>query len=162
MRVQAIGLAVGFSALLAGQAGQAAPTAATGSNPWLHVRVEEPGRQSKVAVNLPMSVVSVALAAAPEHVFSEGRVKLGHEGKDMSVSDLRRAWAELKATGDAEFATVEDEDQKVRVARAGDLVLIHVEKPSGRESVRVNGSPLSLECSEIVCQHLSRNVRRTP
>src|SRR5262249_55431386 len=49
----------------------------------------------------------------------------------------RRAWNELKKTGDTEFATVEDEDQKVRVARAGDLVLVHVEKPSGREAVRV-------------------------
>ena len=57
--------------------------------------------------------------------------------KELSVSDLRKAWNEMKATGDAEFATVEDEDQKVRVARAGNVMLIHVEKPNGKESVRV-------------------------
>ena len=55
----------------------------------------------------------------------------------MSVPDLRKAWNELKNTGDAEFVTVEEEDQKVRIARAGNLVLIHVDKPGGRESVRV-------------------------
>src|SRR5207237_345175 len=32
---------------------------------------------------------------------------------------------------------VEDGEEKVRVARAGSLVLVHVEKPGGREAVRV-------------------------
>jgi hypothetical protein len=43
----------------------------------------------------------------------------------------------MKATGDAEFATVEEDDQKVRIARAGNLMLIHVDKTDGEESVRV-------------------------
>src|SRR5262249_14063162 len=114
-----------------------AQTSAQGSAGWVHVRVEEHHKQSKVSVNLPVSVVEAALQAAPETVATHGHIHLGRDGNDLSVSDLRRAWNELKATGDAEFATVEDEDQKVRVARAGDLVLVHVEKPSGREAVRV-------------------------
>jgi hypothetical protein len=103
----------------------------------VHVRVEERARQSKVSVNLPVSVVEAALQAAPEKVVTHGRIHLGGDGNDLSLADLRRAWNELKASGDAEFATVEDEEQKVRVARTGNLVLIHIEKPAGREAVRV-------------------------
>jgi 2-keto-3-deoxy-L-rhamnonate aldolase RhmA len=55
----------------------------------------------------------------------------------MSVADLRKAWSQLKATGDAEFATIEDKDQTVKIARTGAIVLIHVEKHDGAESVRV-------------------------
>jgi hypothetical protein len=134
MRVKTLGLA-GVSALML-----AAPVRSEvpASKAWLHVRVEEASKQSKVSVNLPISVVDAALRAAPEEFMSNGHIHLGRMGnKDLSVSDLRKAWNELKATGDAEFATVEDEDQTVRVARAGKLMLVHVKKLDGKESVRV-------------------------
>jgi len=137
MRVRTLGLA-GLSALmLAGTVGTARAQA-SGGKAWVHVRVEEANRQSKVSVNLPVSVVEAALQAAPEDILSHGHIHLGKMGKrDLSVSDLRKAWNEMKATGDAEFATVEDEDETVRVARAGNVMLVHVDKPSGKESVRV-------------------------
>ena len=134
MGLRTLGLAAGTSALMLAQAG---PSRAQGAGAWVHVRVEEPARQSKVSVNLPVSVVEAALQAAPDKVVSEGRIHLGRDGNEVSVADLRRAWKELKASGDAEFAAVEDKDEKVRVARAGSLVLVHVEKPAGREAVRV-------------------------
>jgi hypothetical protein len=53
--------------------------------------VEEGNRQSKVSVNLPISVVDAALQAAPEEFMSNGHIHLGKMGKrDLSVSDLRR------------------------------------------------------------------------
>jgi hypothetical protein len=135
MRRRTLGAAAGAIAIL--MMSPPAPTAAQGRSPWVHVRVEERAGQSKVSVNLPFSVVEAALQAAPEKVLADGHIHLGRHGDDMSVADLRKAWNELKASGDAEFVTVEEEDQKVRVARAGDLVLVHVEKPGGREAVRV-------------------------
>jgi hypothetical protein len=136
MRVKTLGLAGLAALMLAGTAGMA--RAQGPAKAWLHVRVEEGNRQSKVSVNLPISVVDAALQAAPEEFMSNGHIHLGKMGKrDLSVSDLRRAWNEMKASGDAEFATVEDEDQKVRVARAGNLMLIHVDNLDGKESVRV-------------------------
>ena len=72
-----------------------------------------------------------------ETVVADGRIKLGREGRNVSVADLRKMWSELRATGDMEFATVQDEDQTVRIARKGDLVLVHVDKPSGQAAVRV-------------------------
>lgn len=114
----------------------AGPALAQDAGAWLHVRVEDPRRQGTVAVNLPMAVVELALRAAPHHLGSHGHVKLGRHGDGIGVADLRRMWKELEATGDAELVRVEEQDQKVRVARAGELVLIHVDKP-GDESVRV-------------------------
>jgi len=115
-------------------------TTASGRGAWVHVRVDEGRRQSKVAVNLPVSVVEAALQAAPETIVADGRIHLGRYGHgrhDLSVADLRKAWAELKKSGDAEFVSVEEDDQTVKVSRAGNLVLVHVDKPSGKESVRV-------------------------
>jgi len=113
----------------------AAHLAAQATNPWLHVRVEEPGR-SRVHVNLPLNVVEVALEAAPGVLESHGRVRLGREGKGISVADLRRMWNELKSAGDADLVTVEEKDESVRVARRGGLVEVRVDR-KGREEVRV-------------------------
>jgi len=131
--------AAGLVAMAVAASGPATVRAQSGAG-WLHVRVEEPGHQSKVSVNLPVSVVEAALQAAPEEALRQGHIHLGHMGhggSEMSVADLRRAWAQLKATGDAEFATVEDDDQTVKIARTGAIVLVHVQKRNGTESVRV-------------------------
>ena len=134
MRVRTLGLAGVLALMVAAPVRSEAPR----GRAWVHIRVDESNHQSKVSVNLPISVVDAALQAAPEDIMSNGHIHLGRMGKhELSVSDLRKAWNEMKATGDAEFATVEEEDQKVRIARAGNLMLIHVEKPNGAESVRV-------------------------
>ena len=136
MRVQMVGLA-GLALMMTAAPGRSQPPAS--GQAWLHVRVDEPSKQGKVTVNLPLSVVSVALEAAPDSVFDNGHFRMGGHGhRDLKIADLRRAWAELKKSGDIDFATVEEEDEKVRIARAGDLVLVHVDKTGGRgESVRV-------------------------
>jgi hypothetical protein len=134
MRTQRAWIVAGSAAL--GLA-LAIPARAQGNGAWLHVRVEEPQRQSKVAVNLPLSVVEVALQAAPDTLMSHGHLKLGHEGHGLEIADLRKMWNELKAAGDAELVNVEEKDQKVRIARAGELVVIHVDKTEGPESVRI-------------------------
>jgi len=104
--------------------------------PWLHVRVEEPERQSRVHVNLPLSVVEVALKAAPDIIESQGKIRFGRHGHGMALADFRRLWTELRAAGDAELVSVEDGDERVRVARRGDLVEVRVER-SGKEEVHV-------------------------
>src|SRR5262245_55597092 len=136
MRVRAFALAGLATATLAVPGHSETP----GVRAWVHIRVEEHGRGSKVSVNLPLSVVDAAIQADPDKVISQGHIHLGHfrdDDRDLSVSDLRKAWSELKATGDAEFVTVEEENEKVRIAREGNLVLVRVEKPAGREEVRI-------------------------
>ncbi len=109
--------------------------AAEAPTPWLHVRVEEPGRSSRVHVNLPLNVVEVALKAAPQALESHGRI-FGREGKGMTVSDFRRMWSELKKVGDTDLVTVEEKDESVRVARRGGLVEVRIER-KGKEEVKV-------------------------
>lgn len=110
---------------------------------WLHVRVEEPRKESKVSVNLPLGVVEAALKAAPDRVASHGRIHLGHHDHGLSLTEMRRLWKELRATGDSELVSVQDEDESVRIARAGDLVQIRVSKAGRGDEVNVD-LPVSL------------------
>ena len=119
-----------------------APAKAQQTQPWIHVRVTEHDDGTKVSVNLPLSLAKVALEVAPRDVMEKGRIKL--QEKDISVADLRRLWAELKTSGDAEFVTVEEKDQTVRVARAGDHLTVDVNDQSGKnEKVQIR-MPLSV------------------
>jgi hypothetical protein len=110
---------------------------------WLHVRVEE-GASKKVHVNLPLAVVEAVLEAAPDTIGAKGRVHLGEDGltlgrhRHMSVADMKRIWGELKAAGDTEIVTVEDDDETVRVERKGDLVQVRVQRQDRREGVHVD------------------------
>lgn len=104
--------------------------------PWVHIRVEEAHKESRVSVNLPFSLVQAALDLAPERITSHGRIHLEH-CHDVSVADLRKVWKEVRATGQAELLTAEEKDQKVTVTREGERFRLKVEKGSHRETVNV-------------------------
>jgi hypothetical protein len=112
---------------LAALATAAAPVAAQTAPPWLHVRVEEAKDATKVAVNLPLSVVEAVLKASPEMIERHGKIHLGRE-HGLKLADLRRVWKELAAAGDADLVTVESEDENVKVQRKGDVVLVVVDQ----------------------------------
>lgn len=112
--------------------------AAQASTAWLHVRVEEPRKESKVSVNLPLGVVEAALKAAPERIVSDGRIHVGRHDHGLSLAEMRRLWKELRATGDAELVSVEEKDETVHVVRAGNLVQVRVSKAGGGEEVHVD------------------------
>lgn len=116
----------------------ALPAAAQETKPWIHVHVTEGGESPKnIRVNLPLSVVAVALEVAPEKIVQKDRVKL--KNTDISITDMRRMWTALRNAGDVEFVNVEDGGQHVRIVREADLVLIKVDdRKDGREAqVRV-------------------------
>jgi hypothetical protein len=124
--------------------GAAAPAAAEGASPWIHVRVEEPDHASKVSVNVPLAVAEAVLTAAPSPLVVKGKLQIGHchGGKGVSVTSLRQAWAELRKAGDADFVSVEDDDETVNVSRKGDKVHVIVtstgaKKDKKKENVRL-------------------------
>jgi len=119
-------LALAGAAALPAGAQEATATA----TPWLHVRVEEAKQSSKVAVNLPLSVVEAVLRASPEMIERHGRIHFGHfdDHHGVKLADMRRVWKELKDAGDAELVTVESDDENVKVQRKGDLVLVLVDQ----------------------------------
>jgi hypothetical protein len=108
---------------------------------WIHIRVEEAKDQSKVSVNLPLSVVQVALEAAPEIIEEHTKIDLGD--KKFKVESLRKIWQELSAAGDAELVTVESEKENIRVVRRGDLIQVFVKNTEKGEEVTVE-IPVSL------------------
>jgi hypothetical protein len=124
-----------WSQVAGAQTGTAGPTGATA---WVHVRVEEAARSSRVSVNLPMPVVAAALKAAPETIAADGRIKLCLSRHSLSLADMRKAWEELKAAGDTELVSVEEKDETVKVARRGDLVQVRVNNPGQKEEVSVD------------------------
>jgi len=102
------------------------------SSPWIHVQVTEPGEDGKnVRVNLPLALAEVALSLVSGEAISKGQIKL--EEHDVSIEDLRLLWKELKASGDAEFLTLQEKDKEVRISRQGDRIRIHVDKAGGDE-----------------------------
>ncbi len=128
--------AVGTLVLVADGGGDGA--GAVGDGAWLHVRVEEGAKQSKVNVNLPLGVVEAVLQGPrPTRSRSTGASSFGHEKDGMKIDDARRAWEELKNAGDVDFVTIEDKDQKVRVSRQGSLVVVKVEGAPGHDQVSV-------------------------
>jgi hypothetical protein len=102
---------------------------AESGSPWIHVQVREhDGSRAKVNVNLPLSVVQVAMAAAPDKIISDGHIRIDHHGHhDLSIPDLRRIWQELRDSGEAQFVEVEDDHEKVSVFREGDSIRIEIE-----------------------------------
>ena len=114
----------------------ASPLAA--QTPWIHVEVDEAGEDAtRVRMNLPLSLVQVAIDAAPDKVVKEGHLHLGHSDHDIDVEDLRRAWQELRNAGDAELLSVEGADETVSIRRAGDLVLIDVDDRKDGDKVNI-------------------------
>jgi len=116
-------IVAGVGLLVLSVAGAAAAQTGTA---WLHVRVEEAKQSSKVSVNLPMTVVEAVLKASPEIIEKHGKVHFGEE-HGLKMADIRKAWKALAQAGDAEFVTVESEDENVRVMRKGDLVQVFVD-----------------------------------
>jgi autotransporter translocation and assembly factor TamB len=118
----------------------AAPAGATpvqDREPWVHIRVIEAGTEGeRVEINLPLTLVDIALDMAPKDVILNGRLEL--DSSDFSVDEMRRLWRQLRSAGDAEFVTVEKKDERVRVARKGNRLLVNVtDLPAATEQVKI-------------------------
>lgn len=100
---------------------------------WVHVRVDE-ADGAKVRVNLPATMIDVALDIAGERGLEED-LRFGPDA-EVSLDQMRRLWHEMRDAGDAEFVNVQDGDEHVRVFREGDRVFVHVDE-GGTEKVRV-------------------------
>ena len=89
---------------------------------WFHVRVTEGGHDAaNVTVNLPLTLIEIALKLVPAEVHEEMRVEFSEAGIDLG--DLREFWREMHNIDDATFVTVESNDATVRVAKEGDFLI---------------------------------------
>jgi len=121
---------IGVVVLLLGING---PVLAQSKDPWLHLEVQEKSSDpALVKVNLPISMVDVALDLVKDDKFRHGQFKL--DTKEISVAEMRRLWSELKKAGDGEFVSVEKKTETVRIARQGDLLLVKVTGPDKQKA----------------------------
>jgi hypothetical protein len=105
--------------------GLAVPLSAQKKDPWFHLEVKENKEEPElVKINLPVSMLDVALKIAKDKKFNQGRIKL--DSHEISVAEMRQIWSELKKAGNAEFVTVEKRNETVRIAREGNFVLVKV------------------------------------
>ena len=135
-----LSLAIGAAMLLS-----VGTTALAQDADWIHVRVTE-DEGTSVNVNLPMSLISVAMELAQKHVMDEdmdmdfgdefdGHIRFGGHN-DMEIEDLRLMWAELRDAGDADYVQVQNEDETVNIYRRDDTVFIEVDE-AGDDKVRL-------------------------
>lgn len=122
--------ALTLTALVAG----AASAAAADRGLWLHVRVDE-ADGAKVTVNLPLALIEKALPMIPGD--AAGRLRFDHHDIDGDVEDLRAIWAEVRASPDMTFVTVEEDGEKVRVWKAAGYVFVEVRERHGDGEVDV-------------------------
>lgn len=104
--------------------------------PWVHVEVTSDGG-TNMNLDLPLAAVTAMLALAPETIVQNGEFQFG-SSYQVPVAAIREMWRELRDVGDVEFVTIQYEGQDVRIARAGETILVNVSDSDGDdESVRV-------------------------
>jgi len=120
--------------------------ALAGSDLWIHVKVDDEGRNGdKVRVNIPMSLVKEVLPLIRHDGLRDGKIRLselGHEIGDLDVEgledlDVRALWDAIRKLEDAEFVTVEGDDENVRVYKEGNFMLVEVDGGRDRVNIRV-------------------------
>ena len=110
--------------------------------PWMHLEVTEKGGDpGTIKVNLPVSLVDLALNMVKDKNLKEGHMKLDHT--EISVAEMRQLWGELKNAGNAEFVSVEKKDETVRISREGNSVLVKVRNTKNAEKVDIK-MPISV------------------
>ena len=130
-------LLVVLATLVVSAAPRGRPATQQATEPWIHVEVTGDSG-TNMNLNLPLAAVTALLALAPESLVQDGQLQLGNS-TELPVAAIRDMWRELRAAGDVEFVTIQHEDQDVRIAREGDIILVNVtdRDGSGDDAVRV-------------------------
>jgi hypothetical protein len=118
-----LGVALMTAALAAGQAAAA--------DLWIHIDVRGDRKGEQANINLPLSMVHNLAGMIPDDARSSHRVRV--KDHDYDVSELRRAWRELREGPDATYLTARDADSKVRIAKRGDYLELRATDQGGKK-----------------------------
>ena len=123
-------LAIALLALGLGTAGAFAAQTTQNDKLWIHIHVQD-GKDGKVSINLPISMVEKMAGSITTNTAGDSKLRFNDE--DITVTELRDMWNELRRHPDATFITVDDTDSKVRVAKkAGYLIVRARDNKAGR------------------------------
>ena len=95
---------------------------------WIHVRVNDGGESGQtVRVNLPLQLIEQILPMVNHEPLAGGKIHLG-DIPELDKIDLQGILDAVAGAEDGEFVTIDSSQQKVRVAKEGDQVLVHVDE----------------------------------
>jgi len=110
-------------------------SSAAASEKWLHVRVEEHGhRGAKVNVNVPLDLIELMLPLISIDELHHGKLELDDV---LEGIDLREVAAALHEAPEADFVTVQSDDENVRVSREGDFLIVRIQSKGRHSNERV-------------------------
>lgn len=89
---------------------------------WIHVEVESPRDEETVKIQLPMSLMSAAIAMIPDDIRMEGEIEI--DDLDLDWHELMALWGEIEDAPDATFITIEGRDETVRVEKSDGFLLV--------------------------------------
>ncbi len=108
------------------------------SDRWLHVRVD--GDDEQVRVNIPLALIETMLPMIETDELHGGTLQFGHEFGHGALDDLdlREILTAIRDTPDADFVTVRDGNETVRIAKEAGFLLVDVNENRARgEQVEV-------------------------
>jgi hypothetical protein len=102
---------------------------------WIHIRVQDKGAKGEtVRVNVPVTMLETLAPVINDIHIDTGDMKVGD--RQLDRASLRSMWEAVNKAGDAEFVTVESQEESVRVARQGNDLVIKVDgSPNKPEKV---------------------------
>ncbi len=113
------------------------PVAQDAPQPWIHVEVAGGDEEGNVSVNLPLAAAEVLASMIPPERIGGGEIQLTDTGVSVSIPAVRKMWSQLMDAGDAEFITIEHEDDTVRVARSGDEIEVRMARGGEAETAEM-------------------------
>jgi len=112
---------------------------ALASDQWLHVRVEEHGRGAeRVHLNIPLSVVEAMLPHLEIDDLDRGTLRVDPSDLDLDGLDLKEIVTAMSEGPDADYVTVNKDDEHVRVSKKGGYVVVVAEDRGCCGNERVN------------------------
>lgn len=115
-------------AILALGLGTAGASAAQNEKLWIHIQVKD-GKDGNVSINLPITMVEKMAGSLTTD--GKGDSKLRFNDEELTVTELRDMWNDLRQQPDATFITVDDTHSKVRVAKKGGYLIVRAREDKG-------------------------------
>ena len=106
-------------------------TTAFAAEKWIHVKVDGDDDE-QVTVNLPLSLISAAAALIPEEARQDAQheMEVAFDEFHLQWGELMKFWQEVKNAPEATFVTVQTRDEKIRVRKQGQFVLVETTEAS--------------------------------
>jgi hypothetical protein len=100
------------------------------SKEWLHVLVNDTGKEETVRINVPIALMETLLPMIQEKAVQNGKIRI--DDKSISKAELKKLWAAVKQEGDTEYVTVEKPGERVTISMQGKFFVVQTDENSSK------------------------------